>query len=182
MAIDPRNYDVAELRAAGSGEPLPLREERDGEDGAGESESGGTAAATSAGESESESAAPETPSRPAAAVAFETSIARDLAALDQGTENLERPYLPALPPSLVAEALIFEWLEFLVLQAGRESVADALEFYERVGWLGSGAADSLDAYLSGVSDPRANEANDLDPDDHRVSLHYIARLASLSRR
>jgi archaellum component FlaD/FlaE len=81
----------------------------------------------------------------------------------------------------VAEALIFEWLEYLFLQAGRESVADALAFYEQVGWLGSDAAEALERYLSGIDDPRANEANGLDPDDHRVSLHYVARLGALSR-
>jgi archaellum component FlaD/FlaE len=165
MAIDPRNYDVSELRAAGSGEPLPFRDEEvvDGED------------ATTGSEQADET------TRPAAAVAFETSIARDLAALDQGGDTPERPYLPALPASLVAEALIFEWLEYLFLQAGRESVADALAFYEQVGWLGSDAAEALERYLSGIDDPRANEANGLDPDDHRVSLHYVARLGALSR-
>ncbi|MFC7172764.1 FlaD/FlaE family flagellar protein [Haloplanus litoreus] len=81
-----------------------------------------------------------------------------------------------------AEALIFEWLEFLVLQAGRESVADALAFYESVGWLGNDAAAALEAYLTGIDDARANADNDLDADDHRVSLHYVARLASIAGR
>jgi len=169
MAIDPRNYDVAELRAAGSGEPLPSRRVTDAADEV----DGSTTDATAAAEPD--------PDRPAAAVAFETSIARDLAALDHGTDA-ERPYLPALPASLPAEALIFEWLEFLTLQAGHESVCDALDFYRRVGWIGSDAADALELYLSGIGDPRADEATGLDPDDHRVSLHYVARLASLSRR
>ncbi|MEF8856767.1 MAG: FlaD/FlaE family flagellar protein [Haloplanus sp.] len=165
MAIDPRNYDVSELRAAGSGEPLPFRN--------------GEEATVTEGGAESDS--PDETARPAAAVAFETSIARDLAALDSGADDPERPYLPALPASLVAEALLFEWLEYLFLQAGRESVADALSFYEQVGWLGADAAEALERYLSGIDDPRANEGNDLDPDDHRVSLHYVARLAALSR-
>lgn len=164
MAIDPRNYDLDELRAAGSGEPLPSR------------------AAESMADEASEETDGDVDATPAAATAFRGSIGRDLAAMQQGADTIERPYLPALPASLVAEALIFEWLEFLVLQAGRESVADAFDFYERVGWLGSDAAEALDRYLSGIDDQRANEANELDPDDHRVSLHYVARLASLSRR
>ncbi|AZH24259.1 FlaD/FlaE family flagellar protein [Haloplanus aerogenes] len=169
MAIDPRNYDLDELRAASVGKPsLGGRDEWPGEWDADEKVA------------DAETGTAET-GRPAAAVAFETSIARDLAALDRGAEDLARPYLSALPASLVAEALIFEWLEFLFLQAGRESVADALEFYERVGWLGADAAEALERYLSGIDDPRANAGNDLDPDDHRVSLHYIARLASLSQ-
>jgi len=69
-----------------------------------------------------------------------------------------------------------------VLQAGRDSVDDAIGFYESVGWLGSDAAEALDAYLSGIDDSRANADNDLDADDHRVSLHYVARLASLTGR
>lgn len=170
MAIDPRNYDVAELRAAGSGEPLP-RHERVGDDA---DDRRGSADATTETD-----ATPDEAARPAAAVAFETSIARDLAALDG--DEVERPYLPILPASLVAEALIFEWLEFLCLQAGRESVSDALAFYERVGWLGSDATAALERYLSGIDDSRAGARSGLDPDDHRVSLHYVARLASLSQ-
>jgi archaellum component FlaD/FlaE len=164
VAIDPRNYDLDELRAASVGHP-PIG----GSDewaAAGDDE----ATAEPSGDDDAD------PDRPAATAAFETAVARDLAALDRG--DVERPYLPALPASLTAEALLFEWLEFLVLQAGRESVADALEFYERIGWLGSDAAEALGRYLSGIDHPRANVANDLDTDDHRVSLHYVARLAS----
>jgi archaellum component FlaD/FlaE len=172
MAIDPRNYDLDELRAASVGQPsLGGRDEWPGAwvDAADDDE----AAETSDDDGDD-------PDRPAAAVAFETAIARDLAALDRGA--VERPYLSTLPASLSAEALIFEWLEFLVMQAGRESVADAFDFYERVGWLGRDAAEMLERYLSGIDHPRANAANDLDADDHRVSLHYVARLVSLSQR
>ncbi|WP_435067373.1 FlaD/FlaE family flagellar protein [Haloplanus sp. C73] len=162
MAIDPRNYDVAELRTTGAGEPLARRE-------------------AGMADGESETAEESDSERGAATTAFRESVTRDLAVMEQGAEDLTRPYLTALPGSLVAEALVFEWLEFLVLQAGEESVADALAFYERVGWLGSDAADALDDYLWGINEPQANEANELDPDDHRVSLHYVARLAAVSR-
>ncbi|WP_251329176.1 FlaD/FlaE family flagellar protein [Haloplanus pelagicus] len=166
MAIDPRNYDLDELRTASDASPLgdagwpddDAAEERDDEPTADESD------------------------RPAADAAFEESVTRDLVAMDHRDGPMERPYLPALPASLTAEALIFEWLEFLVLQAGRESVADALAFYESVGWLGADAAEALGAYLAGIDDARANDANRLDADDHRVSLHYVARLASLAGR
>jgi archaellum component FlaD/FlaE len=170
VAIDPRNYDLDELRAASVGQPsLGGRDDW-------------PEAWVDAGDDDGEEAAADDddPGRPAAAVAFETAVTRDLAALDGA--GVERPYLPALPASLSAEALIFEWLEFLVLQGGRESAADALEFYERVGWLGSDAAGLLDRYLAGIGDPQADAATGLDTDDHRVSLHYIARLASCSQR
>jgi archaellum component FlaD/FlaE len=174
MAIDPRNYDLDELRAASVGQPsFGGRDAFPGDDAEAEADA---ATNESAADGDDDGTA-----RPAASVAFERSIARDLAAL-QGEADPERPYLPALPASLTAEALIFEWLEFLVLQGGRESVTDALDFYERVGWLGSGAAETLERYLSGIDDPRADATDGLATDDHRVSLHYVARLASFSQR
>jgi flagellar protein FlaE len=171
VAIDPRNYDLDELRAASVGQPS-----------LGGRDDWPEAWVNAAVEDDEEATTDDDgePDRPAAARAFETAIARDLAMLDG--PGVERPYLPALPASLSAEALIFEWLEFLVLQGGRESTADALDFYERVGWLGRDAAEMLDRYLAGLDDRRANAANDLGADDHRVSLHYIARLASCSQR
>jgi len=170
VAIDPRNYDLDELRSASVGQPsLGGRDDWP--------EAWVDAAAEDDG---AETAEDDDSDRPAAAIAFETAIARDLAMLDE--EGVERPYLPALPASLSAEALIFEWLEFLVLQGGRGSAADALEFYERVGWLGSDAGEMLGRYLAGIGDTRADAAKGLGTDDHRVSLHYIARLASCSQR
>ena len=166
MAIDPRNYDLDELRAASDASMLDRVEETD-------------AGAEWPDETDDEESEGD---RSAADTAFEASLTRDLATMDRRIEALERPYLPALPASLVAEALIFEWLEFLVLQAGRDSVDDAVDFYESVGWLGSDAAEALDAYLSGIDDSRANADNDLDADDHRISLHYVARLTSLTGR
>jgi archaellum component FlaD/FlaE len=169
VAIDPRNYDLDELRSASVGQPS-----------LGGRDDWPEAWVDAAADDEGSTADDGDQDRPAAAVAFETAITRDLAALDG--DAVERPYLPALPASLPAEALIFEWLEFLVLQGGRESAADALEFYERVGWLGSDAAGMLDRYLAGIGDQRTDAANGLGADDHRVSLHYVARLASCSQR
>jgi archaellum component FlaD/FlaE len=175
MAIDPRNYDLAELRAASG---APVSEPSTGEESTGDGRTAWPGDAVDVGP-DGEAEAGE---RPAAAAAFESAVARDLLAMDRGDEAVERPYLPALPASLAAEALILEWLEYLFLQAGRESVADALSFYETVGWLGADAAEALTAYLSGLNDPQANVENCLDADDHRVSLHYVARLATLDAR
>jgi archaellum component FlaD/FlaE len=169
MAIDPRNYDLDELRAASGASPLDEAGWSDGDGG-----ENGDGDAGHDGETG--------PDRPAADAAFAESLTRDLAAMDGRNEALERPYLPALPASLVAEALIFEWLEFLVLQTDRDSVDDAVAYYESIGWLGADAAAALDAYLSGIDGSRTNTDSDLDADDHRVSLHYVARLASLAGR
>jgi archaellum component FlaD/FlaE len=181
MAIDPRNYDLDELRAA-SGAPRAVDPDAD------EDEDGAVADDRNAWPGEWHDGLPggrcgrDGTERPAADAAFEASVTRDVVALDRAADDLERPYLPALPASMAAEALLLEWLEFLLLQAGRESVADALAFYESIGWLGADAADALAAYLSGLDDRRANADNDLDADDHRVSLHYVARLASIGGR
>jgi archaellum component FlaD/FlaE len=87
--------------------------------------------------------------------------------------------LSALPGSFVAEALLFEWLEFLVLRAGHDSATAALTYYERIGWLGAEAAAALDTYLSGLNEAGVDGDGELDADDHRMSLHYVARLAAL---
>lgn len=178
MAIDPRNYDLDELRAASVGQPSFGERDEWAEAGA---SSGATKAKAGANENATEEQKDLAEAdRPAAAVAFETAVARDLATMDGS--DVERPYLSTLPASLTAEVLIFEWLDFLVMQADRESVADAFDFYERVGWLGGDAAAMLDEYLSGLGDSRAEMAGGLDADDHRVSLHYVARLASISQQ
>lgn len=149
MAIDPRDYDLDELRGSAPGAveepPAPDAET----------------------------------SMPPAARAFERSVARQLVTLDAEADDLERPYLDSLPASLVAEALVLEWLEFLVLRTGRESVPDALSFYASVGWLSEDAAVALEPYLAGIEDREDGPGDDLGPDDHRVSLAYVARLASL---
>ncbi|WP_338740964.1 FlaD/FlaE family flagellar protein [Haloplanus salilacus] len=179
MAIDPRNYDLDELRAA-SGAPRTADPETEASADADVADDGWPGDWHD-GFRDRRSTSHET-ERPAADAAFEASVTRDLVTLDRGTDALDRPYLPALPATLPAELLIFDWLEFLLLQAGRESVADAIAFYESVGWIGTDAADALEAYLSGLDGHRANAANDLDADDHRVSLHYVARLASVASR
>jgi flagellar protein FlaE len=157
MAIDPRNYDVDELRSATGRESLLSSEfgER----------------------TEAEDADRRHP----AAAAFEQAVTRDVVELDREAGERERPYLTALPPSLVAEALVFEWLEYLVLQAGRESVPDALWYYAAIGWVSEDVAADLETYLSGIDAAGATPENDLDADDHRISLDYVARLATLTR-
>jgi hypothetical protein len=186
MAIDPRNYDLDELRAASG---TPRTADPGTEAGvAGDARNADTDTDTDDrwpgdwhdGLRGRRPTAPDA-GRPTADAAFEASVARDLAALDRDADDLTRPYLPALPAALPAEMLIFDWLEFLLLRAGRESVADAIAFYESVGWVGADAADTLDAYLSGLDEPRSGARNGLDAADHRVSLHYVARLASLTR-
>jgi hypothetical protein len=194
MSLDPRRYDLDELRAASGMETGGTDDERPA--GLPGGRIATLAAATGAGSGPEPELDPEpdpatiapdpsasTPAagidRPAAAVAFESAVARDLATRDAANPVDERPYLPDLPESFTAEALLFEWLDFLVRRAGREAAAEALSFYERIGWLGADAAARLETYLSGLNEPEDGEDGDFGVDDHRVSLHYVARLAAL---
>lgn len=184
MSLDPRRYDLDELRAA-SDAP-----DADGTDGGArtiESTPGWDATHATTGTDRDSGVVSTTPdtgeradgrNRPAAA-AFETAVVRDLAVRDATDGADERPYLSALPGSFVAEALLFEWLEFLVLRAGHDSATAALTYYERIGWLGAEAAAALDTYLSGLNEAGVDGDGELDADDHRMSLHYVARLAAL---
>ena len=89
----------------------------------------------------------------------------------------DRPYLERVPSGYAAESVVFDWLGFLVEQAGYRETVDALRYYRSVGWLTERAEDQLTEYLRGFPDPPAGES--LDVDDHQQSLVYVAQLASL---
>ncbi|WP_266075063.1 FlaD/FlaE family flagellar protein [Haladaptatus caseinilyticus] len=94
----------------------------------------------------------------------------------------DKPYLSLLPSRYGAEVIVFEWLDFLIEKAGFENTANALSYYEDVGWLSEPACDALQSYMFGFSEIDrfgSDGPNDLDTNDHVLSLVYIARLASL---
>jgi flagellar protein FlaE len=95
----------------------------------------------------------------------------------------EKPYLDGLPTRYGAEVVVFEWLDFLVEKGGFENTGHALDYYEDVEWLSPQAHEDLRAYMHGFADVNRFDAdgpNDLDTNDHVLSLVYIARLASLT--
>ena len=91
-----------------------------------------------------------------------------------------RPYLPALPSGFAAEIQATEWCSFLLERAGFAGAYRSLAHYHETGWLGESAREALETRLTGLADgtdPRP-DADGLTDDDHRVSLVYVARLAT----
>jgi flagellar protein FlaE len=95
----------------------------------------------------------------------------------------EKPYLESLPTRYGAEVVAFEWLDFLVEKAGFANTDAALDYYTSVDWLGPEAYEDLRSYMRGFSEVDrfdGEEPDDLDTNDHVLSLVYVARLASLA--
>ena len=93
----------------------------------------------------------------------------------------ERPYLPALPAGFGAETQAEEFCSFLLERAGFAAAYRALVHYEETGWLGRSAREALETRLTGLADgtdPRPAGGR-LTAADHRVSLVYVARLATV---
>ncbi|MFC7203959.1 FlaD/FlaE family flagellar protein [Haloferax namakaokahaiae] len=92
--------------------------------------------------------------------------------------TVQKPYLTSLPDKYGAERVVFDWLEFLVLKGGFKRAMDALRYYQSVEWLTPDVEETLRNYLLGFT-ADVEEADELDVDDHLLSLIYIARLASM---
>lgn len=157
MSMNPRDYDLDELRK--------MARERGRADGDGDSEIGLSAIPTE-----------ETVASPNS---FRAGLYRELLPLSAAMDDGEKPYLATLPEHYAAEHLIFEWLEFLLLHAGFKGATEAIAYYEDVGWLTADVADDLEDYLLGIDDRTANDENDLEMDDHLLSLVYVAKLATM---
>jgi len=107
---------------------------------------------------------------------LEELLIQETAAANDG---LAKPYLSSLPDAYVAERLVFDWLEFLVLNGGYKRTMDALRYYHTVEWLTADVEAELQDYLVGFSG-EVSSTREYDVDDHHLSLVYIARLASMS--
>jgi len=151
MSINPRDYDLEELRR--------MARQRDKEAGDADVELG---------------VADETP----APNSFRAGLYRELLPLEAGSDA-SKPYLSTLPEQYAGENLIFEWLEFLLLHAGYQGATDALDYYESVGWITEDVESDLTDYLLGIESATADEDAALDIDDHLLSLVYVAKLASM---
>lgn len=154
MSINPRDYDLDELRRLADG-PGPSV---DGNGGVGVEAAGDERANGSA---------------------LRDGLYRELLPLEAGGGTVEKPYLPALPESYVGEQFLFEWLEFLQTTAGYQGATEALSYYESIGWLTPAVEAALGDYLLGFEGGEGT--GELDIDDHVLSLAYIAKLASMRR-
>lgn len=159
MTLNPRDYDLDELRK--------MARERGGEAGADVEDLG--LANLDAGADEGV----------AAGSSFRAGLYRELLPLEAAAGDNEKPYLRQLPEHYAGEHLVFEWLEFLLLHAGYQGASEALTYYESIGWITEDVAGDLGDYMLGIDDTGANEDNDLDIDDHMLSLVYVAKLGSM---
>lgn len=165
MSINPRDYDLDELRK------MARERGRQTDSGVGETDEAdiGIASSTTPGKDDISSA----PS------SFRAGLYRELLPLEAGSDAT-KPYLDTLPETYAGEHLIFEWLEFLLLHAGYQGAMESLDYYESVGWITENCEAELNDYLLGLEEQTNCEPNDLDIDDHLLSLVYIAKLASMS--
>ena len=88
----------------------------------------------------------------------------------------DRPYLRAVPASPEAEHELGEWLGYLVDVGGHLRSRDALSYYAELGWIDPDAVDALTRRLEGFDTPRYDRP--FTPADHRISLVSIVRIAS----
>jgi archaellum component FlaD/FlaE len=119
------------------------------------------------------------------------------AAPDLSNAELEKPYLETLPDGYAVDAVVLEWLDWLVSAADGEVAAQAVEYYESIGWLTAEVREDLLGYLEGLGETTLGpgtagaKATDeaagdgpteppaaLDLQDHLHSLQYVTELAS----
>jgi flagellar protein FlaE len=110
---------------------------------------------------------------------FRAGLYRELLPLVGGQDDLAKPYLRSVPDTYAAEFVVFEWLEFLLMHAGYKGAADALQYYESIDWITEDVAGQLNDYLLGIDESGSNDGNDLDVDDHMLSLVYVAKLTGM---
>ena len=159
--MNPSDYDLDELRK--------MARERDGKQNGGDSDEPDLGLDSMRGESKS----------PTSPDSFRAGLYRELLPLEAGGDA-EKPYLKTLPEENSGEHLIFEWLEFLLLHAGHQGAREAISYYESVDWITEDCESELKDYMLGLDEQAANDPNDLDVDDHLLSLVYIAKLASMN--
>ena len=159
MSMNPSDYDLDELRK--------MARERESPKPGGETEEPDLGLDSMRAES---TGSPDS---------FRAGLYRELLPLEAGGDA-EKPYLETLPEENSGEHLIFEWLEFLLLHAGHQGAREAIAYYESVGWITAECESELKEYMLGLDEQAASDPNDLDVDDHLLSLVYIAKLASMN--
>ncbi len=92
-----------------------------------------------------------------------------------------KPYLTELPGDYVGDLLVMEWLEFLVAESDVTDAVRAVNYYERIEWIGPDAAARLRDFLSGFGTIDRNlvdrpGTDRLVREHHTRSLRYITQL------
>ena len=158
MTMNPRDYDLDELRK--------MARQRGGDDGTRDEEFAPDGLDVAIGEEEV-----------TAGTSYRASLYRELLPF-VGADGLEKPYLSALPQTYVAEYVVFEWLEFLLMHSGFRGASEALDYYESIDWVTEDVQSRLEDYLRGIDESSAGDSS-LDVDDHLLSLLYVAKLHAM---
>lgn len=94
----------------------------------------------------------------------------------------ESPYLERPPNGYLADVVILEWLDYLVDAYDARNAVRAINYYERIGWIGEPMRDHCVEVLLGITDAEylyRDEfgTTDITMQDHRKSLGYVEELA-----
>ncbi|AKH97836.1 FlaD/FlaE family flagellar protein [Halanaeroarchaeum sulfurireducens] len=131
-------------------------------------------------EAESGSAAtqsPESGSETAAASGEEFQFGAAVTSAGDTTPSVERP-----PDGYLADVVMLEWLDFLVDSYDARTAVRAINYYERIGWIGEPMRDHCVDLVMGITDAEyvyRDEfgTTDITMTDHRRSLRYVEELA-----
>ncbi|OYR74420.1 flagella accessory C family protein, partial [Halorubrum ezzemoulense] len=102
-----------------------------------------------------------------------------------GSGGRGKPYLTELPGDYVGDLLVMEWLEFLVSESDVTDAVRAINYYERIEWIGPDAAARLRDFLSGFGTIDRNlvdrpGTDRLVREHHTRSLRYVTQLNGTS--
>ena len=102
-----------------------------------------------------------------------------------GGSGRGKPYLTELPGDYVGDLLVMEWLEFLVSESDVTDAVRAINYYERIEWVGPDAAARLRDFLSGFGTIDRNlvdrpGTDRLVREHHTRSLRYVTQLNGTS--
>lgn len=101
---------------------------------------------------------------------------------ETGEGDAPKPYLTSLPDAYVGDLLVMEWMEFLVENADVADAARAVRYYERIDWVSSDVARTLEEFLVGFGDVNVAETErpgtaELSLSHHVHSLEYVQALS-----
>ncbi|QLD87612.1 hypothetical protein HWV07_00600 [Natronomonas salina] len=85
--------------------------------------------------------------------------------------------LTQIPTAYTAQQEILDWMDGLLSASGPQGTMEALKYYEAIGWLSPECRDQLEKFAEGLRTAGCTDSRPLVIDDHRESLQYIATLA-----
>ncbi|HWH07814.1 MAG TPA: FlaD/FlaE family flagellar protein, partial [Candidatus Thermoplasmatota archaeon] len=90
----------------------------------------------------------------------------------------------SVPSGFAPSLLVLNWADMLLKSVPtRDALADVLNYYQNIGWIGDPARDQLLAYADGLAfAPQGAEGRDwrANAELHEKSLLYVEKLRALS--